>query len=59
MESEDRQLEELAREEERALLEDPNVPDDVKVEIRERLKREIEIDLEAEQAEDAGNGTTE
>jgi len=56
---EDRQLEDLAREEERALLEDPNVPDDVKVEIRERLKREIEMDLDAEQAEDAGNGTTE
>ena len=28
-----RQFEDLAREEERALLEDPNVPDDVKVEI--------------------------
>ncbi len=56
---EDRQLEDLAREEERALLEDPNVPDDVKVEIRERLKREIEMDLDAEQAEDAGSGTTE
>ena len=56
---EDRQFEDLAREEDRALLEDPNVPDDVKAEVRERLKREIEMDLDAEQAEDAGSGTTE
>ena len=55
MEPEQRELEALLDDEERKLLDDPDVPDDVKAEIGERLKRFREEDLEAELAEDAGN----
>lgn len=41
--------------EEQELLEGVEVPDEVKVEIDERLERFREEDLEAERAEDAGN----
>ncbi len=49
------ELEVLLDGEEQELLAALEVPDDVKVEIDERLARFREADLEAEQAEDAGN----
>ena len=55
MEPEQSELENFLDDEERTLLDDPSVPDDVKAEIRERLERFRERDLEAERAEDAGN----
>jgi hypothetical protein len=47
------ELEEFLDDEERRLLDSPNVPDDVKAEVSERLERFRERDLEAERAEDA------
>lgn len=48
MEPGQEELEELLDGEERALLDDPNVPDDVKAEVRERLRRSQDAELEAE-----------
>lgn len=42
------ELETLLDDEERLLLEDPQVPDDVKAEVAERLERFREGDLEAQ-----------
>ncbi|HVA26557.1 MAG TPA: hypothetical protein VNF68_00120 [Candidatus Baltobacteraceae bacterium] len=52
MEPKQEELEEFLDDEERGLLNDPDVPDDVKAEIRERLERFREEDLEVEQADD-------
>jgi hypothetical protein len=57
MEPNQEELESFLDDEERMLLDDAAVPDDVKTEIRERLERFRERDLEAERAEDAGNET--
>ncbi len=48
MEPGQEELEALLDGEERALLDDPNVPDDVKAEVRERLRRSHDEELEAE-----------
>jgi hypothetical protein len=55
MEPQQQELEDLLDDEERRLLDDPGVPEDVKAEIQERLDRFRDQDLEAELAEDAGN----
>jgi len=47
------EIEHLLTDEERRLLNDPSVPDDVKAEIMERLERFEESDLEEKQADDA------
>jgi hypothetical protein len=47
------ELETLTDEQERALLEDPELPEDVKSEIEERLERFADEDLESEIAEGA------
>lgn len=49
------ELEAFLDDEERKLLDDPDVPEDVKAEIWERLERFREQDLDAERAEDARN----
>lgn len=49
------EYETLVRAEEQELLADPNVPDEVKSEIEERLERFEERELETERAEGAGN----
>jgi hypothetical protein len=49
------ELETLLDVEEQEALEEIEVPDEVKVEIDERLERLREEDLEAARAEDAGN----
>ena len=49
------ELETLLDGEEQEALEEMEVPDEVKVEIDERVERFREKDLEAERAEDAGN----
>ncbi len=48
-------IEALVTDEERDVLMNPDVPDDVKDEIRERLDSFHESDLEQERAEDARN----
>lgn len=53
MEPQPDELEDFLEDEERALLDDAGVPDEVKTEIRERLERFRERDLEAERGEDA------
>jgi hypothetical protein len=55
MEPGQQELETLLDVEEQEALEEMEVPDEVKVEIDERLERFREEDLEAERAEDAGN----
>lgn len=55
MEPSQEELEVLIDSEERDVLEDAEVPDDVKGEIAERLESYRQADREAEQAEDAGN----
>jgi hypothetical protein len=55
MEPAQQELEALLDVEEREALEEMEVPEEVKVEIDERLERFREEDLEAERAEDAGN----
>jgi len=45
------QIEALVTDEERRTLDDPNVPDDVKNEIRERLERFSASDLDQERPE--------
>lgn len=47
------EIEALCTDEERRLLSDPDVPEDVKNEIRERLDTFEETDAEHEHAEDA------
>lgn len=54
IEPEQGELEAYLDDEERGLLDDPEVPEDVKTEIRERLERFREEDLEAELGEDTG-----
>jgi hypothetical protein len=49
------EIEKLVTGEERRLIQKPEVPDDVKAEILERLDVFEESDLEREQREDAGN----
>lgn len=49
------ELEAFLDDEESKLLDDAEVPEDVKAEIRERLERFREQDIEAQRAEDAGN----
>lgn len=49
------EIEELVTSEERAVVAKPDVPEDVKSELLERLERFDEEDLEREQREDAGN----
>lgn len=48
-------IESLVTDEERRALLDPNVPDEVKTEIAERLARFGDRDLEQIRAEDGGN----
>lgn len=48
MEPEQRELEALLEGEEQRLLDDPDVPEDVKAEVRERLRRFRDEELEAE-----------
>ena len=55
MEPAQEELEALLDDEEQELLEETEIPDDVKVEIDERLERFREDDREAERADDAGN----
>jgi hypothetical protein len=55
MEPVQQELETLLDVEEQEVLGEMEVPDEVKVEIDERLERFREEDLEAERAEDAGN----
>jgi hypothetical protein len=55
MEPVQEELEALLDDEDRELLAEIDVPDDVKVEIDERLERFREEKLETERAEDAGN----
>lgn len=52
-EPQDPEIEALVTDEERRLLENPDVPDDVKTEIGERLDTFHEVDAEHEHAEDA------
>jgi hypothetical protein len=47
-EPDSQELETLLDDEDRALLENPNVPDDVKSEVAERLERLHDEDLEEE-----------
>lgn len=49
------EIEKLVISEERRLIEKPEVPEDVKTEILERIEGFEESDLEREQREDAGN----
>lgn len=49
----ERDIEALCTDEERRILQDPNVPEDVKNEIRERLDTFQDLDAEHEHAEDA------
>lgn len=55
MEPAQQELEALLDEEEQEILERIDVPDDVKVEIEERIERFRAEDLEASRADDAGN----
>lgn len=48
-------IEMVVTDEERQALDDPNVPEEVKAEIVERLERFRQADLEQARAEDAGN----
>lgn len=49
------QIEMVVTDEERQALEDPDVPEEVKAEIVERLERFRQADLAQARAEDAGN----
>lgn len=48
------EIELLVTDEERRALEDPDVPDDVKSEIKTRLERFDDYDLDRAKAEDSG-----